>query len=93
MKTVISASRRTDIPAFYLDWFFSSLDAGLFTLTNPFNGQVRIVEVAPENVAAAVTQVRPWAVDVSGGVEATPGVKDAAKIEAFIRGANSVQVE
>lgn len=49
--------------------------------------------LTPENVAAAVTQVRPWAVDVSGGVEAAPGVKDAAKIAAFIRGVNSVQID
>ena len=47
--------------------------------------------LTPENVAAAVRQVRPWAVDVSGGVEAAPGVKDTAKIAAFIRGVNSVQ--
>ena len=49
--------------------------------------------LTPENVAAAVAQVRPWAVDVSGGVEAAPGVKDAAKIAAFIRGVNSVQID
>jgi phosphoribosylanthranilate isomerase len=49
--------------------------------------------LTPDNVAAAVSRVRPWAVDVSGGVEAAPGVKDVAKIAAFIRGVNSVQID
>jgi phosphoribosylanthranilate isomerase len=37
-----------------------------------------------ENVADGIAQVRPFAVDVASGVEASPGVKDLAKLEAFL---------
>ncbi|EPJ2810453.1 phosphoribosylanthranilate isomerase [Pseudomonas putida] len=41
--------------------------------------------LSADNVGQAIAQVRPYAVDVSGGVEQAKGIKDAAKIEAFMR--------
>ncbi len=38
----------------------------------------------PDNVAAAIAELAPWAVDTASGVEAAPGVKDAAKLAEFL---------
>ncbi|HUW50791.1 MAG TPA: phosphoribosylanthranilate isomerase [Sulfuricella sp.] len=46
----------------------------------------------PGNVAEAIKRVRPWAVDVSSGVEAAKGLKDAAKIAAFMEGVRSASL-
>ncbi|NBA82837.1 phosphoribosylanthranilate isomerase [Pseudomonas putida] len=41
--------------------------------------------LSADNVGQAIARVKPYAVDVSGGVEQAKGIKDAAKIEAFMR--------
>lgn len=65
------------------DWAQAELDLGL-----PL---ILAGGLQPDNVTQAITQVRPWAVDVSGGVETTAGIKDASKMSAFMRGVNNVQ--
>ncbi len=45
--------------------------------------------LTPDNVAEAVRAVRPFAVDVAGGVESRPGIKDQARVKAFIHNAKA----
>lgn len=49
--------------------------------------------LSADNVAQAIAQCRPYAVDVSGGVEQSPGIKSADKVQAFIREAKSVVLQ
>lgn len=47
--------------------------------------------LSAENVAEAIKQVKPYAVDVSGGVEISKGIKDVAKIAAFMQAVKESQ--
>jgi len=44
--------------------------------------------LSPENVRAAIDRVRPWAVDASRSLEASPGIKDHDKVRAFVEAAS-----
>jgi phosphoribosylanthranilate isomerase len=48
--------------------------------------------LTPENVAEGIEAVKPWAVDVASGVESAPGIKDPAKVEAFVTAARGTAV-
>lgn len=50
---------------------------------NKFGTIILAGGLTPENVGQAIREVRPFAVDVASGVEAAPGVKDAAKLRGF----------
>lgn len=56
---IVSASRRTDIPAFYAPWFMNRIRAGYCTVPNPFNNrQVSTISLRPEDVDVIVFWTR-----------------------------------
>jgi phosphoribosylanthranilate isomerase len=48
--------------------------------------------LTPDNVADGIRATHPWGVDSASGTEASPGVKDPAKVEAFFRAAEAAEV-
>ena len=56
---IISASRRSDIPAFYSRWFMNRIEAGFVLVANPFNSrQIRRIRLRPDAVEAIVFWTR-----------------------------------
>lgn len=53
-KIVISASRRTDIPAFYMPWFMEQIRQGFFEVVNPFNQRVSVIPATVDRVNTIV---------------------------------------
>jgi hypothetical protein len=53
-KTILSASRRTDVPAFYMDWFMDGIEKGFFEVVNPYNQYRRHIPARPQDVHSIV---------------------------------------
>lgn len=93
------ASRYPDAKALLLDTFVDGIVGGTGRVFDwsliPANLRVLVIlsgGLNAGNVADAINHVRPWAVDVSSGVELSKGVKAAVKIAAFMEGVRSVDV-
>jgi hypothetical protein len=67
LKQILSVSRRTDIPAFYMAWFMDQVARGFIDVINPFNRQVRQVAVSPEWVHTLVFWSKNFGPYLAGG--------------------------
>ena len=90
------AADYADAKALLLDAFAEGVPGGTGQVFDwnliPSNLSVPVVLAGglnADNVTQAIQKVRPYAVDVSGGGEASKGIKDAAKIAAFMRGVSN----
>lgn len=66
-RIVLSASRRTDIPAFFMAWFMERIKAGFFSVTNPYNRKTHIIPALPGQVAGIVFWSKNYAPFLKGG--------------------------
>jgi phosphoribosylanthranilate isomerase len=100
-KDMLALMPRYDVDAWLLDSFVAGARGGTGVA---FNWDLAVharslgtpIMLAgglnPENVKRAIEHVQPYAVDVSSGVETTPGKKDAALIAAFVENVRKAKV-
>jgi hypothetical protein len=63
-------------------------DPGHLDRARAADGRVMLAGgLSPENVREAIERVRPWAVDASSSLEVEPGVKDHARVRAYVQAA------
>lgn len=64
---VLSASRRTDIPAFYMNWFMAGIGKRSFEVVNPYNRRVSRVPASPREVHSIVFWSKDFGPFIAGG--------------------------
>jgi indole-3-glycerol phosphate synthase len=80
--------REGDEVARVVDRPWQEEDASLFERARALDGRVMLAGgLAADNVRAAIEAVRPWAVDASSRLESSPGVKDHARVRAYVEAA------
>jgi len=95
-----SALRGWGMPEYLLDTYVEGRDGGTgrtfdWSIAAEAAKYARIVlagGLTPENVGRAIEIARPYAVDVSSGVESAPGIKSEAKIEAFVKAVRAARL-
>lgn len=95
----INGFARSESPAFLLDASVKGVYGGS-GVTADWNGAAELAKkyplllaggLTPDNVAEAVSRVKPWGVDVASGVESTVGEKDARKMVEFVKAVRASQ--
>jgi phosphoribosylanthranilate isomerase len=94
-----SAIESVDSPALLVDAAVKGVYGGS-GVTADWNGAAELAKkyplllaggLTPENVAEAVSRVKPWGVDVASGVESAPGKKDAGKMVEFVKNVRELE--
>ena len=99
IPSTIDGFERQDAPAFLVDASVKGVYGGS-GVTADWEGAAGLAKkyplllaggLTPENVAEAVSRVKPWGVDVASGVESAPGKKDAGLMVRFVKAVRASQ--